>query len=582
MKRNLIFFFFLCWFHVALFSQEAKRINIVYGGDFNKDEIKFPGASIFSKDDNQQVQFEHEGIDLWCDIAVYYQKENKIKAFGNVYFQQGDSVKMNSGYAEYDGNTKLILVRDKVQLRNNTMSLDTEELWMDRNTNIAYYNVFGTVRDSVNVLTSNNGRYYLDPKKYEFKSDVKITNPDYLVESARLDYYTVSKNAYMYGPSTITGKEYKIYCERGFYDTKIEKGYGIKNTRIDYNNRIIYGDSVFFDKTREFASSTNNIKVIDTINKGIIKGHYAEVHKLKDSVFVTKRAVAINEIENDSIYIHGDTLMVTGKPDFRVLRAFRNAKFFKSDLSGKCDSIHSEQKTGITQLIKNPILWSGENQMTGDSIHLLYNLETEKLDSLKVLNNAFIIQKDSLSQNGYNQIKGKNLNGKFVENQLREVDIIKNVELIYYLWNDDNEFIGIDKRECGHMHLTMENNEIDEVTSFNQVDGTIYPDKELPENARKLRGFIWRGEERPKNKDDIFDEDDNNLVLPKIYGIENPIDIDNPFPAAKEEGLDPTKLPPGVTPAAPGIPVKPSNQKDSLPSNKSTENKPLKIVKKPQ
>lgn len=582
MKRNLIFFFFLCWFHVALFSQEAKRINIVYGGDFNKDEIKFPGASIFSKDDNQQVQFEHEGIDLWCDIAVYYQKENKIKAFGNVYFQQGDSVKMNSGYAEYDGNTKLILVRDKVQLRNNTMSLDTEELWMDRNTNIAYYNVFGTVRDSVNVLTSNNGRYYLDPKKYEFKSDVKITNPDYLVESARLDYYTVSKNAYMYGPSTITGKEYKIYCERGFYDTKIEKGYGLKNTRIDYNNRIIYGDSVFFDKTLEFASSTNNIKVIDTINKGIIKGHYAEVHKLKDSVFVTKRAVAINEIENDSIYIHGDTLMVTGKPDFRVLRAFRNAKFFKSDLSGKCDSIHSEQKTGITQLIKNPILWSGENQMTGDSIHLLYNLETEKLDSLKVLNNAFIIQKDSLSQNGYNQIKGKNLNGKFVENQLREVDIIKNVELIYYLWNDDNEFIGIDKRECGRMHLTMENNEIDEVTSFNQVDGTIYPDKELPQNARKLRGFIWRGEERPKNKDDIFDEDDNNLVLPKIYGIENPIDIDNPFPAAKEEGLDPTKLPPGVAPAAPGIPVKPSNQKDSLPSNKSTENKPLKIVKKPQ
>lgn len=554
----------------------------MYGGDFNKDDIKFPGASIFSKDDNQQVQFEHEGIDLWCDIAVYYQQENKIKAFGNVYFQQGDSVKMNSGYAEYDGNTKLILVREQVQLRNNTMSLDTEELWMDRNTNIAYYNVFGTVRDSVNVLTSNNGRYYLDPKKYEFKSDVKITNPDYLVESARLDYYTASKNAYMYGPSTITGKEYKIYCERGFYDTKIEKGYGLKNTRIDYSDRIIYGDSVFFDKTREFASSTNNIKVIDTINKGIIKGHYAEVHKLKDSVFVTKRAVAINEVENDSIYIHGDTLMVTGKPDYRILRAFKNAKFFKSDLSGKCDSIHSEQKTGITQLIKNPILWSGENQMTGDSIHLLSNLETEKLDSLKVLNNAFIIQKDSLSQNGYNQIKGKNLHGKFIENQLREVDIIKNVELIYYLWNDDNEFIGIDKRECGLMHLTMENNEIDEVTSFNQVDGTIYPDKELPENARKLRGFIWRGEERPKDRDDIFDEDDNNLVLPKIYGIENPIDIDNPFPSAKEEGLDPTKLPPAVTPATPNIPAKPSNQKDSLPSNKDTENKPLQVVKKPQ
>ena len=51
-------------------------------------------------------------------------------------------------------------------------------------------------------------------------------------------------------------------------------------------------------------------------------------------------------MENDSIFIHGDTLMATGKPDRRILRAFRNAKMFKTDMSGKCDSIHSDQRTG--------------------------------------------------------------------------------------------------------------------------------------------------------------------------------------------------------------------------------------------
>ena len=44
--------------------------------------------------------------------------------------------------------------------------------------------------------------------------------------------------------------------------------------------------------------------------------------------------------------------------------------------------------------------------------------------------------------------------------------------------------------------------------------------------GRILKGFKWRGDERILTKDAIFDEDDNNLVLPVIRGISNPIDID--------------------------------------------------------
>jgi hypothetical protein len=66
----------------------------------------------------------------------------------------------------------------------------------------------------------------------------------------------------------------------------------------------------------------------------------------------------------------------------------------------------------LTKLIGRPILWNYENQMTGDVMHLIGNNETEKLDSLKVLNNAFIISKDTLEA-GFNQVKGQNLYGKF-------------------------------------------------------------------------------------------------------------------------------------------------------------------------
>ncbi|MCW5515848.1 OstA-like protein [Muriicola sp. Z0-33] len=563
MKKLLIALFLIC-FSTLVFGQtevEKRQINIVYGANFTKDEAKYPGASIFSKD-NRQVQFEHQGADLWCDLAIFYQKENRLIAAGNIRLQQGDSVNMTSKRIDYDGNLKLAKAKEDVVLRNSDMTLRTDTLYFDRAVQEAYYNTSGTVVDSANTLTSEIGKYFMEIKKYQFLDSVFIRNPEYTLESERLDYYTNTKNAYMYGPSTITGEAYKIYCERGFYDTKIESGYGIKNTKINYNNRIIEGDSVYFDKASEFASATNNIKVTDTINNGVIEAHYAEVFKAKDSVFATYRAVSKSLVEQDTLYMHGDTLMITGKPEDRIIRAFRNSKFYKTDLSGKCDSIHFEQRTGITQLIKNPVMWNVENQMTGDSIHFKFDMETEKLDSMKVINNAFIISLDSISKTGYNQAKGKDMFGKFIENELKIVDLVKNTEVIYYMYNDDQELVGINKTICSAIRMTMANNDIEEIKFITNPDGDIFPDKDLPLNSRKLKGFIWRGDERILTKDDIFDEDDNNYILPVIRGVNNPIDTDAEQEQRSQNEGDPVNQ------------IPPSNNKANIPGETPKQQPP--------
>ncbi|MCH2194895.1 OstA-like protein [Kordia sp.] len=522
--------FVLLFLAQIAFSQNKKAtgektiIKIVYGGNLNVNEEKFPGAKIFSKTETGQVRFEHEGMDMWCDRAVLFQDRNWVKAYGNVFIQQGDSLEMSSEYIEYDGNEKLAVSKRSVRLQNPDMTLTTDTLYFDRNKQEAYFNTKGIVKDSASTLTSIEGRYFMQKNKYQFLKDVQIDNPEYTVNSSQLDYYTDSKHAYMYGPSTIKGKEYTIFCKRGFYNTLAERGYFVKESRIDYDNRIINGDSLYFEKNTNFASATNNIKITDTINNMILKGHYGEVYKAKDSAFITKRAVAISLVEQDSMYIHGDRLVVTGPEQNRVIRAYDNVKFFKTDMSGKCDSLFADNKSGVTKLLRRPVMWNGDSQMTGDTIFLISNVKTEKLDSLKVINNAFIVQKDTLGENNYNQVKGQNLYGKFKDNKLYEVDVIKNTEVVYFMYNDSNEFIGINKTICSAINLTLNNNQIEDITFFTRPDGVIYPDADLPKNARKLRGFIWRGNERMYSKDDIFDEDDNNLVLPVIRGLDNPID----------------------------------------------------------
>ena len=496
-----------------------KQIEIVYAGTLTIDNDKYPGATIFNSDDQRKVQFRHQGMDIWCDVAVLYQKTNQVKAFGDVFIQQGDSLKMNSNFVEYNGDTKIALAKENVKLRNEKMTLETQELFFDRNTQEAYYLNHGKISDEENVLTSKEGRYFVAPKKSQFSSQVNITNADFQINSLTLDYYHSTGHVYMFGPTTITGKDYIAYGEKGFYDTKTEKGYFMDMARIDYDNKRLTGDSLYFDKFRNFASATNNIIIRDTINHTLVKGHYGEIHKAQDSMFITKKALIASLVDKDSVYIHAKRIMVTGKTGARIVRAYTGARIYKPDIQGKCASILSSQTTGLTQLIGRPILWSGKSQMTGDHIQLLANTQTEKLDSLRVFDNAFLIEKDTLGE-GYNQVKGKTLKGKFKENKLNNVNLYQNTEVIYYVYDDQNNPAGINKSKCSQIRVDFATNQqIETVIFYKDVDGGIYPEDKINKEELRFPNFNWRGDEIILSKNDIFPEEEKNIQLTPIKGI---------------------------------------------------------------
>ena len=530
--KNIIRYTFLisCLLFVGLGFSQTKKIDYTSDRSY-KDEQKYPGAFILSKVNNQ-VYFNHEGIEVWCDQAIFYEKDDFFKAYGNVRTKQGATVNMTSSYAEYNGQTKFAFASTDVRLTTPSNTLTTDTLFFNRIKQESFYRSGGKVKDTASTITSVVGRYFMEQEKFSFNTNVVVTNPDYVINSQQLDFYSETGNAYLYGPSTITSETSKIYCERGYYDTRNDKGYFVKNSTVYYENRKLQGDSIYFNRNESFASATNNIKVTDTANQSVIRGHYAEVFRDRDSLFITKRALASMKQEQDSIHIHSDTLMITGKPENRIIRGFYHSKMYKSDMSGKCDSIHINEKTGLTQMIGNPVVWSANSQMTGDSIHLINDPTTEKMDSLKVFNNAFMIQKDSIE--GYNQVKGKEMYGLFSDdNQLEEANFIKNTETIYYSRNEDGSLIGIDKAISSSIKILFEEKGISDIYYYTDVESTLYQESDFPKNARRLKNFNWRGDEKLTRKEDLFAED-GPIDLPKIKGIPLPKD-ENFFDERKEE-----------------------------------------------
>ncbi len=532
----------LTCFKSMMAQEESKIIEILQAGGSTQDQKKFPGANILVKKDDIRVHLLHEGALIKSNISYFYPKQNFFKANGDVVFTQGDSLKMTCDYIEYDGNKKLAIAWGKVLLERPDMNLKTDTLYLDRANSEAYYNTFGTILDEETKLTSNRGIYFMDQKKYRFISNVKINDPEYQLKSQQLDYFTESDRAFFYGKTTIIGEDYDIYCEKGAYDTKLQKGNFQKNAIILYNNKEIRGDSLYFENEKDYAAATNNISVIDTINKSVINGHYAEIFKARDSAIITRRAMAVNIVDQDSLFIHADTLIATGPSEKKILRGFYDVRIFKSDLRGKSDSLHLDQSTGLIKMLKlpltrkesqiftesqknarNPVLWFGKSQMSGDKIFLTSDMETQKLDSLKIVGNSWIIEKDSISDTGFNQIKGGLLDGLFQEGELREIDISKNTEVVYYMYSDeDNELIGIDKTTCSRLKMVTVDNQIEDITFFVSPDGKLFPDKDLPLNERKLKGFIWREEERPKEISDLFSEEDKQYQTRDLEQIKTP------------------------------------------------------------
>jgi lipopolysaccharide export system protein LptA len=525
----------ILFYGLTAVSQQTEVITIEYAGTGYTDPQIEDGAKVFLRDKSQQVHFIHKGVDMWCDKAIYYEDQDFIEAFSNVVVKQGDSINMVAKYVEYSGKTQIAIASGNVVLTEPKSVLSTDTLYFDRVKQQAFYKTRGkVVRDTSGTITSQIGRYYLNARKYQFIQDVELVNPEYVLNTERLDFFPDNGYAYLFGPSTIVGEGSKVYTERGFYDTNNDTGHFQRNARVDYDNRTVEGDSIYFNRNRNFASATNNITVTDTINNSIVKGHYAEVWRDKDSVFITKRALAITVQDKDSVYVHADTLMVTGKENNRITRAYYNVRLYKSDLAGKADSIHINHKTGLTKMInlsrfsssdafaidRKPVLWNMGNQMTGDTIHLISNVKTEKLDSLKVFNNAFLVSRDSLSDDGYNQIKGQRLIGLFRDNELYNVDIIKNAEVIYYSRNSENELVGINKSKSGSINIQIEDQEIREIRLINQIDGQLFPESQFPRSGKRLRGFDWRGEEQPKSVEDLF-IGDPPLDLPIISGLKD-------------------------------------------------------------
>lgn len=450
------------------------------------------------------VVFNHEGTRIFCDSAAYFKKDNSLEAYGHVVIDDQDSVKVFSDLLYYDGNTKIAKLRKNVVFEKlGEMTLYTDFLDYNREIELATYFNGGKIVDSTNELKSKKGYYEVRRNMASFKTDVEGKNPDYTLKTDTLQYNTRTKFIYFRDTTYLTDAEGSIFVyQSGEYNTLADRS-DFKKGYMESETYFLYGDQLRFDNISGYNTARGNVKMVSKENDIIILGEKADYYKFDKTIKIYGNALVKMASENgDTLYLSADTLIsIDAELDIdKRLQAFKNVKIFKSNLQGVADSLVYFQSDSLITFYDDPIIWSEGNQMTADTINI--RIANQTLSSLHLRSNSFVISEDTLGN--YNQIKGREMDALFEDDELRTVYVNGNGESIFFMLKEDNSGImGMNRILCSSMKLNFLNNDIQDVTFYTNPDGQFIPPHELKIKDRKLNGFKWFGNIKPLMKDVI-------------------------------------------------------------------------------
>jgi lipopolysaccharide export system protein LptA len=507
--RHLLYVsLFLCLTPVLL-SQNSqvngsrkKKIELLYADDDFIVNDKVTGKEIHRF--VGKVRLAHNEILMWCDSAHFSPSNNQVTAFSKIHIEQGDTLDLYGNYLFYDGKSEQALVKGNVELVDKETHLYTDAIDYDVKNRIAHYKTGGRITNAENTLTSMIGVYFVSQNLFHFKDSVKIVNPDYVMTADTMDYNTKTETSFFAGPTNVVGDSIDLYCEKGWYDTKHDITSIWKNAVIDNRQQIIHGDSLYFNDGTGYGESFRNVIIEDTTNNLIIKGNYAWYYKQPERFLVTDKAVFIQVSDNDSLFLHADTISAVTIFDstavgYRLMKAFHGCRIFSKSLQAKCDSLSYSFQDSVIRLYTYPVIWSEENQLTADSMAIF--TKNRQADRLELYNTAFVTsQIDTIR---YNQIKGRSLTGFFKKNELFKIDIRGNGESVYYLLDGD-DVAGVNQTKSARIEILVEKGKISDIFEYENPEGFIDPPDSTKLTPPRLDGFSWLDKLRPKQMSDIF------------------------------------------------------------------------------
>jgi lipopolysaccharide export system protein LptA len=480
----------------------------------------------------------------YCDSVVISRPSNIVEAFGNIHINDNDSIHTYAQSLRYIGGERIAYLKKNVRLTDKKGTLYTDDLEYNLRTGIANYKNGGRVVNGATILTSKEGTYIAATKDVFFRKNVHFKDASNTIDADSLQYNLTTNTATFIAPTHIVSKDGSVVdTKSGTYN--LTTGEAIFNDQTYYRDSThsMSGKAMAFDKKSGVVQIFGNGKLVDSVNKVTVLGNTIYLDTRKNAFLATNKPVMILYRDGDSTYIAADTLFSgmrkydslerrieiktdtltatvttdsSSKPvnkvtainanskdtAIRYFLAFHHVRIFNDSLQAVSDSLHYSTVDSTFKLFGQPLVWNGKTQIAGDTIHLF--TENQKPKRLHVFYNSIII--NQTADQLFNQIGGRELNGFFKEGA---IDYVRTkgspAESIFYPRDDDSAYTGMNRSSGDVIDIFFVNKELNKVKFINNVDGIMYPIRQIPADKKQLKNFKWLDSRRPKNKLELFE-----------------------------------------------------------------------------
>lgn len=498
-----------------------------------------------------------------------YNTRDSIGTFfngGAMRSSTGSVIESKEGwYFAYD---KLFSFEENVQMFTDSVFIRSKKIEYSTADNKAYFGRTTIAWQEDNMLFANDGMFDRDKNSFHFYKDSYVMTKDQELWADTLSYYrnsgeaALSKNIQILdeGQSSMAFADKGYFRQYPFFVSLTEKPavgvYGVENGVKDtmfvaadtlryYHLRYCDIDSAQIAMAKQRVQLSNLDPLIDieaqsekkrvdnkefsnfiTPKKRAEEREEEQVDNSSSVAVVDSSSVAIDSLAAgagslvvgvdslavgtdslnvgvDSLAISADSVSIVQVDTTAVVfvDAWNNVKVYRNNLQALCDSLVYTGLDSMARLYVNPVMWSDvKHQLSADSMQLV--IKDNVLSKANLITNAFIAsQEDTLH---YNQIKGTEMVAYFNENDVCRFDALGGASMIFYIAENDVYTI-MNQKEGKIISARLRDREIQRIKYVESLKNDAYPVFNLPIENQRLKGFNWRGDERPHSRYDLLD-----------------------------------------------------------------------------
>lgn len=451
---------------------------------------------------------------MFCDSAYYFQSRDEVFAYGKVHINKDNSLNLFCDSLYYNGGTEKAKLWGNVRVRDDEYKLTTDTLEYDASIGQGIYRHGGVVESILTQerLTSRVGYFYPSTKNFHFSNNVEYFGKDIHMTTDTLRYRYTENKTYFYGPTNIETKKAEMYCEYGWFNTKTEEGTLQKNAQITRPMEFISGDTLMYKPQEGLSIGKGNVLYVDSTQNMSFTGDYAFSSDSLNYSFLTGHALASKKLEDDTLYIHADTLFNYKVDSISNFKALHHAQLFSSKIKSSSDSIIYTKSENQMTLLGAPIVWSDKAELKGDTIKI--SIEDTVVHQIDIYYNATIlmeIEKDKY----YNQIAGKKVTAFFKNNDLYKANAIGNAITIAFPEDEEKtdssviiKRVGMNRLYSSELRIDIDSNQITGISYIDKPDGKFYPMDQINAEEQFIKNFEWKYLLKPETIEDLFKRED--------------------------------------------------------------------------